>query len=624
MTPCAARVLSSRTIRTSRELVARYLDKAGFTTERVASGRDALRRDRRRAARPARARPDAAAGRRPRSLPAACAPNDATAAIPIIMLTARAEESERIVGLELGADDYLAKPFSPNELVARVRALLRRAQRGAGRRPRTLALRTDRRRSRERHTVSSDGRDVTLTAKEFLLLEYLLQHRGRVLSRDVLLTDVWGYRYTGGTRTVDVHVRRLREKLPLLADGARHGQAVRLQAGRAGAEAMMRAAPVPDASCSSPRSSAALIALAVAGAARSRRRCGGRPTRGSRTTLVAEARLAAELLGARHAAGAHRPRSSTRKPTGSAQLLGARVTLHRGRRPRASATRRRRSTASPRWRTTARGPRSSRRARSGLGRARRYSATLKIDMLYVAVPVRHPAIAFVRVALPLTDVRQQLQRGLTATLTALGLALLGGAAIAWIVLRRASASASAPIADVARALSRRRPHAAAPRLRRRRARRRGAGAGRLGAGARPPARRAGARSRAHGSDPRRHDRRRHRRRSAGAAAARQRRGAADAEARRRWRSAGPTSKRSAIRRSPSCVAAALAGATPGRAAAVAAARRRRARSWRARRRRPAAPRTAPSSCCTTSPTCGAPIRSAATSSPTSRTSCARR
>src|SRR4029077_5490567 len=70
----------------------------------------------------------------------------------------------------------------------------------------------------ERHVVSSDGRDVTLTAKEFLLLEYLLQHNGRVLSRALLLTDVWGYRYTGGTRTVDVHVRRLREKLPVLAD----------------------------------------------------------------------------------------------------------------------------------------------------------------------------------------------------------------------------------------------------------------------------------------------------------------------------------------------------------------------------------------------------------------------
>jgi two-component system alkaline phosphatase synthesis response regulator PhoP len=199
------------------ELVARYLDKAGFVTERAASGRDALQ----------------TIGIRPPELIVldlmlphvdglevcrVVRGNEATAAIPIIMLTARAEESERIVGLELGADDYLAKPFSPTELVARVRALLRRAHRGAAPAAKTLAygpISLD----TERHLVSSAGRDVTLTAKEFLLLEYLLQHRGRVLSRDVLLTDVWGYRYTGGTRTVDVHVRRLREKLPVLADG---------------------------------------------------------------------------------------------------------------------------------------------------------------------------------------------------------------------------------------------------------------------------------------------------------------------------------------------------------------------------------------------------------------------
>ena len=132
------------------------------------------------------------------------------------MLTARADESERIVGLELGADDYLAKPFSPNELVARIRALLRRAARpatAAGPRVTYGGIAVD----TERHTVSLNDALVTLTAKEFLLLEYLLQHKGRVLSRDLLLTDVWGYRYTGGTRTVDVHVRRLREKLPLLA-----------------------------------------------------------------------------------------------------------------------------------------------------------------------------------------------------------------------------------------------------------------------------------------------------------------------------------------------------------------------------------------------------------------------
>jgi DNA-binding response OmpR family regulator len=132
------------------------------------------------------------------------------------MLTARAEESERIVGLEIGADDYIAKPFSPNELVARVRALLRRAHRQPVDAASILygPITVD----SDRHTVSLEGKSVTLTAKEFLLLEYLLKHKGRVLSRDVLLTDVWGYRYTGGTRTVDVHVRRLREKLPVLGD----------------------------------------------------------------------------------------------------------------------------------------------------------------------------------------------------------------------------------------------------------------------------------------------------------------------------------------------------------------------------------------------------------------------
>src|SRR5207247_1866035 len=109
--------------------------------------------------------------------------DEKTAGIPIIMLTARGDESERIVGLELGADDYLAKPFSPNELVARVRALLRRAQRSSTSAAKTLAygpITLD----PDRHTVVLDVRDVTLTAKEFLLLEYLLQHRGRALRDD--------------------------------------------------------------------------------------------------------------------------------------------------------------------------------------------------------------------------------------------------------------------------------------------------------------------------------------------------------------------------------------------------------------------------------------------------------
>jgi DNA-binding response OmpR family regulator len=139
-----------------------------------------------------------------------------TAAVPIIMVTARADEADRITGLELGADDYVTKPFSPKELAARVSALLRRMQRPVPSSPilRYGSITID----SDRHTVTVDDEDVRLTAKEFLLLQYLLQHRGRVLSRDLLLTDVWGYQYTGGTRTVDVHIRRLREKLPVLAD----------------------------------------------------------------------------------------------------------------------------------------------------------------------------------------------------------------------------------------------------------------------------------------------------------------------------------------------------------------------------------------------------------------------
>ena len=140
----------------------------------------------------------------------------ATAGVPIIMLTARAEEQDRIRGLELGADDYLAKPFSPNELVARIRAVTRRTRRdAAGHLLRFGPIVVD----VERHTVTSGGREVPLTAKEFMLLEYLCRHRGRVLSRDLLLGDVWGYQYTGGTRTVDVHVCRLRQKLPPLVKG---------------------------------------------------------------------------------------------------------------------------------------------------------------------------------------------------------------------------------------------------------------------------------------------------------------------------------------------------------------------------------------------------------------------
>ena len=196
------------------ELIAHYLQKAGHTVETAASGTAALKRAKEDA-------PDLILldlmlpGMDGLLVCQALRADAATALIPIIMLTARAEEVERIAGLELGADDYVTKPFSPRELVARVAALLRRIQRkppGGALRYGPLTIDPD------RHIVEVNGKEVKLTAKEFMLLQYFVEHRGRVLSRDLLLTDVWGYQYTGGTRTVDVHIRRLREKLPFLSD----------------------------------------------------------------------------------------------------------------------------------------------------------------------------------------------------------------------------------------------------------------------------------------------------------------------------------------------------------------------------------------------------------------------
>ncbi len=135
-----------------------------------------------------------------------------SAALPIIMLTAKADEVDRVVGLELGADDYVVKPFSPKELVARVRALLRRSRRREA--PQVLAaggIMLD----PPRHLVEVGGQPVALTPKEFDLLQILLESSGRVLSREHLLNRVWGYARADEieTRTVDVHIRRLRAKL---------------------------------------------------------------------------------------------------------------------------------------------------------------------------------------------------------------------------------------------------------------------------------------------------------------------------------------------------------------------------------------------------------------------------
>lgn len=196
------------------QLVKLYLEKEGFRTATAVNGAQALKKVK-------EDKPDLIVldlmlpevdglevCKRLRSIPD-------TALLPIIMLTAKAEESDTVIGLELGADDYVAKPFSPKALVARIKALLRRLERtpaeGSGLyRYGPLTMDTT------RHEVRLGNDEVPLTAKEFGLLEHLLRYPGRVLTRDILLNAVWGYDYYGTTRTVDVHIRRLKQKLPSL------------------------------------------------------------------------------------------------------------------------------------------------------------------------------------------------------------------------------------------------------------------------------------------------------------------------------------------------------------------------------------------------------------------------
>ena len=200
------------------ELIVHYLRNAGHTTVRISNGLDVVRH----------LRGDAMdlvlldvmlPGLNGMAVCDAIRADASIAHLPIIMLTARGEEADRVAGLERGADDYVTKPFSPKELVARVAARLRRPPAAEPRAADDEILRygpitID----AASHRVTLGEDEVRLTAKEFLLLQYFVRRRGRVLSRDVLLTDVWGYQYTGGTRTVDVHIRRLREKLPVLND----------------------------------------------------------------------------------------------------------------------------------------------------------------------------------------------------------------------------------------------------------------------------------------------------------------------------------------------------------------------------------------------------------------------
>lgn len=134
--------------------------------------------------------------------------------VPIIMVTAKAELADKVEGLELGADDYITKPFNPQELIARVRANLRRREGIPKKEFQYAQIVVD----TFKHEAFYEGKEVELTAKEFELLCYIIENKGRVLTRDMILNHVWGYDYFGTTRTVDVHITHLRQKMPLLAE----------------------------------------------------------------------------------------------------------------------------------------------------------------------------------------------------------------------------------------------------------------------------------------------------------------------------------------------------------------------------------------------------------------------
>jgi DNA-binding response OmpR family regulator len=189
------------------ELAQLYLEREGFRVETVSDGASGL-------ARVEALRPDLVV--LDIMLPeldgfAVCREIRRRTDTPILMLTARTEDADKIVGLELGADDYLTKPFNPRELAARVKAILRRAQ--GGRPPTRVIELAGLRVDLDRREVSVRGEPVTMRTKEFSLLQTLLENRGIVLERDRLLELVWGYDYFGETRTVDVHVMHVRDKI---------------------------------------------------------------------------------------------------------------------------------------------------------------------------------------------------------------------------------------------------------------------------------------------------------------------------------------------------------------------------------------------------------------------------
>lgn len=133
--------------------------------------------------------------------------------VPVIMLTAKGETFDKVLGLELGADDYIVKPFDPKELIARVKAVLRRYETGSAKEDENILRFPDLEINLGNYTVTYHGKNMDFPPKEFELLSFLAQHPNRVFTREQLLDRIWGYEYVGDTRTVDVHVKRIREKM---------------------------------------------------------------------------------------------------------------------------------------------------------------------------------------------------------------------------------------------------------------------------------------------------------------------------------------------------------------------------------------------------------------------------
>ena len=198
-----------------RELLELYLSKEGFVVEQAADGAEAILKAQ-------QLKPDLIV--LDIMMPVmdgmeVCRQVRKFSRVPVIMLTARTEDEDRILGLELGADDYVSKPFNPRELIARVKAVLRRVpgrdeeQLGGEilKFPQLLI-------NRQEYVVTSSGNSVQLTAKEMELLWHMASHPGRVFSREQLLESIWGYEYFGDTRTVDTHIKSIRQKLEVKAD----------------------------------------------------------------------------------------------------------------------------------------------------------------------------------------------------------------------------------------------------------------------------------------------------------------------------------------------------------------------------------------------------------------------